>query len=445
MIMSDHDRPIAAFKNGLGDRISARTGHGVPRFKSLPPPSFPTSPLSDAAFSPSSYFALPIGLSPSELLDSPVLLPLASNNLVSPTTGTFPIQNLFNKDTSHSHQKDIKTEQDIFPEFSFQTQTKPLTTSYEQQKRAHQESPGPNLASMQSSFSQDNRKKSEDGYKWRKYGQKQVKGSNNPRSYYKCTYPNCPTKKKVERSYDGQIAEIVVKGTHNHPMPQTSRRSSSSSSSSVVTQSYGSDDLEHSNQKRKSSGDEPDLKRWKGEESDQSEGIPVKEIRTTREPRVVVQTVSDVDILDDGFKWRKYGQKVVRGNPNPRSYYKCTSPGCQVRKHVERAAQDVRSVITTYEGKHNHDVPPARSSRGTFSFLSGPTSYIPSDNVVRPLALTHDSARPQDSESPSRSYQYNSRFGDFSISPSKDYDTMSLFPRAKDECRDDAFSDSFLG
>lgn len=67
---------------------------------------------------------------------------------------------------------------------------------------------------------------SEDGYKWRKYGQKQVKGSENPRSYYKCTYPNCPTKKKVERSLDGQITEIVYKGTHNHPKPQSTRRNS---------------------------------------------------------------------------------------------------------------------------------------------------------------------------------------------------------------------------
>ena len=41
-------------------------------------------------------------------------------------------------------------------------------------------------------------------------------------------------------------------------------------------------------------------------------------VRPIREPRVVVQTLSEVDILDDGYRWRKYGQKVVRGNPNPR-------------------------------------------------------------------------------------------------------------------------------
>ncbi|MCD7468649.1 putative WRKY transcription factor 4, partial [Datura stramonium] len=44
------------------------------------------------------------------------------------------------------------------------------------------------------------------------------------------------------------------------------------------------------------------------------------------------------------------------------SYYKCTSQGCNVRKHVERAASDPKAVITTYEGKHNHDVPAARNS-----------------------------------------------------------------------------------
>uniref|UniRef100_J3LYT1 WRKY domain-containing protein n=1 Tax=Oryza brachyantha TaxID=4533 RepID=J3LYT1_ORYBR len=84
--------------------------------------------------------------------------------------------------------------------------------------------------------------------------------------------------------------------------------------------------------------------------------------RAVREPRVVIQTTSEVDILDDGYRWRKYGQKVVKGNPNPRSYYKCTHQGCLVRKHVERASHDLKSVITTYEGKHNHEVPAARNS-----------------------------------------------------------------------------------
>ena len=67
-------------------------------------------------------------------------------------------------------------------------------------------------------------KSAEDGYNWRKYGQKHVKGSENPRSYYKCTHPDCEVKKLLERAVDGLITEVVYKGRHNHPKPQPNRR-----------------------------------------------------------------------------------------------------------------------------------------------------------------------------------------------------------------------------
>ena len=51
-------------------------------------------------------------------------------------------------------------------------------------------------------------------------------------------------------------------------------------------------------------------------------------VKPIREPRVVVQTLSEVDILDDGYRWRKYGQKVVRGNPNPRYVSLLMMIGC---------------------------------------------------------------------------------------------------------------------
>ncbi|KAK6912849.1 WRKY domain [Dillenia turbinata] len=37
--------------------------------------------------------------------------------------------------------------------------------------------------------------------------------------------------------------------------------------------------------------------------------------------RVAFKTKSDVEILDDGFKWRKYGKKMVKNSPNPRQDY----------------------------------------------------------------------------------------------------------------------------
>ena len=56
----------------------------------------------------------------------------------------------------------------------------------------------------------------------------------------------------------------------------------------------------------------------KGENENDSYSYSTEGCRTVKEPRVVVQTTSEIDILDDGYRWRKYGQKVVKGNPNPR-------------------------------------------------------------------------------------------------------------------------------
>ncbi|XP_009629179.1 probable WRKY transcription factor 51 [Nicotiana tomentosiformis] len=73
--------------------------------------------------------------------------------------------------------------------------------------------------------------------------------------------------------------------------------------------------------------------------------------------RVAFRFKSDLDVLDDGFKWRKYGKKMVKNRPNPRNYYKCSSGGCNVKKRVERDNEDSSYVITTYEGIHNHQSP----------------------------------------------------------------------------------------
>ncbi|GAV62564.1 WRKY domain-containing protein [Cephalotus follicularis] len=73
--------------------------------------------------------------------------------------------------------------------------------------------------------------------------------------------------------------------------------------------------------------------------------------------RVAFRTKSEVEVMDDGFKWRKYGKKSVKSSPNPRNYYKCSSGGCNVKKRVERDSEDSSYVITTYEGVHNHESP----------------------------------------------------------------------------------------
>ncbi|PQQ03492.1 putative WRKY transcription factor 12 isoform X1 [Prunus yedoensis var. nudiflora] len=54
---------------------------------------------------------------------------------------------------------------------------------------------------------------------------------------------------------------------------------------------------------------------WRSSSSEKSK---MKVRRKLREPRFCFQTRSDVDVLDDGYKWRKYGQKVVKNSLHPR-------------------------------------------------------------------------------------------------------------------------------
>ncbi|PIA29933.1 hypothetical protein AQUCO_05800185v1 [Aquilegia coerulea] len=530
----------------IAERRAARCGFNAPRLNTARFRT--TSPLSSPSVR-SPYLTIPPGLSPTSLLDSPVMLP-NSQAQPSPTTGTFPFpsqsleiampilatsnvekdkddvvdssfmfkphgdpisfqyhpgtenQNVDVADASHRSPAPVQAQVDIECQAGLLKQTMaknyasgspstvegatnmvvdsnylPLRTSdtgaASEQAPQLEEQVHVDDTGSQHVVEGDQRgaypptvtgRPSEDGYNWRKYGQKQVKGSEYPRSYYKCTHQNCQVKKKIERSHDGQITEIIYKGGHNHPMPQPSRRSvlastyalsemletgedagsyvkveggsawrsipqgsrdnkvasdwrgdglERTSSTSVVTEV--SDPLSTAQGKQLGmveSADTPELSSTLashdeeedratqgsislGDDADDDESESKRRrkdsslieanmaSRAVREPRVVVQTDSEVDILDDGYRWRKYGQKVVKGNPNPRSYYKCTSAGCSVRKHVERASHDLKYVITTYEGKHNHEVPAARSS----SHMNSNSGNVAAANTQSSLTL----------------------------------------------------------
>ncbi|CAH8275280.1 unnamed protein product [Arabidopsis lyrata] len=391
-------------RGALRERIAARSGFIAPR-------------LNTEDILQSTYLTISSpGLSPATLLESPVFL---SNPSLSPTTGKL------------SSLPSDKAKEELFDG---------ITTSLAFQSISGSSLDPTNIA-LETDDSQDYEERqlgglgdsiasgapADDGYNWRKYGQKLVKGSEYPRSYYKCTHPNCEVKKKVERSREGHIIEIIYTGAHNHPKPPPNRRSGIGSSGTgqdmqidgteqegypgtnenIEWTSPVSAELEygsHSGSMQVQSGtqfgygdaaantlfrdeDEDDrtshmsVSLTYDGEVDESESKRRKleayatevsgTTRASREPRVVVQTTSDIDILDDGYRWRKYGQKVVKGNPNPRSYYKCTANGCTVTKHVERASDDFKSVLTSYIGKHTHVVPAARNSSHIGSGSSG--------------------------------------------------------------------------
>ncbi|XP_052178196.1 WRKY transcription factor 1 isoform X2 [Diospyros lotus] len=243
-------------------------------------------------------------------------------------------------------------------------------------------------------------KASHDGYNWRKYGQKLVKGNEFIRSYYRCTHPNCPAKRRVERSQGGVIVDNIYLGKHEHPKPQASPQIAVGLLPPIPTRAEEPLAIEEdklssphgstSHQTEPMETPEPPIitptddtvecatsqsNRLRDEVHDSGNSESKKQKREiciidktpeekpTVDPRVVVQTVGDgeVDIVNDGYRWRKYGQKLVKGNPNPRSYYRCSNAGCPAKKHVERASYNPKSVITTYGGQHDHDMPPART------------------------------------------------------------------------------------
>ncbi|KAK4484581.1 hypothetical protein RD792_007165 [Penstemon davidsonii] len=98
-----------------------------------------------------------------------------------------------------------------------------------------------------------------------------------------------------------------------------------------------------------------------------------------REPRFAFMTKSEVDNLEDGYRWRKYGQKAVKNSPFPRSYYRCTSQKCSVKKRIERSFEDPSTVITTYEGQHNHHSPATLRGSAAAMLNPFPTSFTTQD------------------------------------------------------------------
>ncbi|XP_019190147.1 PREDICTED: probable WRKY transcription factor 28 [Ipomoea nil] len=165
-------------------------------------------------------------------------------------------------------------------------------------------------------------------------------------------------------------------GSSETPVAMTPNSSISSSSTEA-----GGGDNDDSKHKR-----EKVAKETEGEDDGDDNNSSKKENKgkkkgekKQRQPRFAFMTKSEVDHLEDGYRWRKYGQKAVKNSPYPRSYYRCTSQKCPVKKRVERSYQDPSVVVTTYEGQHDHHIP--TNLRGSLAGMF-PPSMLPTSSLL---------------------------------------------------------------
>jgi hypothetical protein len=69
----------------------------------------------------------------------------------------------------------------------------------------------------------------------------------------------------------------------------------------------------------------------------------------------VAKRVEKKRTAEDGFIWRKYGQKEILNSKHPRLYFRCTyrdDSGCKATRQVQMSEEDPSLYVITYFGHH---------------------------------------------------------------------------------------------
>ncbi|KAE8675775.1 ATP binding protein, putative isoform 1 [Hibiscus syriacus] len=171
-------------------------------------------------------------------------------------------------------------------------------------------------------------KPAKDGYNWRKYGQKHIK-SCEVKNHEK-PQPNKQPKGGGDGNTNSQdnleLGSLGVDGNSNNLseiVPAHSIPGENHESTQAVELSGLSDGEEGCDEESREERDDFlnllslesfvrfDCRNAAGEVA------VVMSHKTVMDSKIIVQTRSEVDLLNDDYRWLKYGQKVVKGNPHP--------------------------------------------------------------------------------------------------------------------------------
>ncbi|XP_039131453.1 probable WRKY transcription factor 4 [Dioscorea cayenensis subsp. rotundata] len=90
-----------------------------------------------------------------------------------------------------------------------------------------------------------------------------------------------------------------------------------------------------------------------------------------RENQTQSSEANQPQVPEDGYEWKKYGQKFIRGIGQNRSYFKCKNKRCGVIKRIEWPRSHPDRLRVIYVGGREHTHPPpstSKSRRRRFNF-----------------------------------------------------------------------------